>query len=224
MTAATCAVPYLTACQAVGTLVMEAVRRETRYFEQKSKQTTSNDSPELTYVQDVHLFNHRTTSKFVTVTAEHKLCDVMTMLQSSFGATDCAQPMLCALEKFKASNGKQGLYDLFIIYTDNETYYGNVHPSEALDQYNKITGLTAKMVVVATTPTNSSIEYGHRSCVDSTDPRNSTPRALNIVGFDLNAPTLIKNFASGQSGSVVGQSAHADEDPDCGFEMIDADE
>jgi len=238
MTSPACAVPYLTACQAVGTLVMEAVHRETRYFEQKTKyvdpmnstsvdptKATPDDFVVPTYVQDVHLFNHNTTSKFVTITAQHKLHEVTTMLQSSFGTTDCALPMICALEKFKTSNGKQGLYDLFIIYTDNETYYGNIHPSEALEKYNSVTGLMAKMIVVATTPSSSSIGYGgyRHCCVDPTDPRNRTPFALNIVGFDLNAPTLIKNFASGQLGSVVNQS-NIDEDPDCGFEVVDVGE
>ncbi|MEO1646142.1 MAG: TROVE domain-containing protein, partial [Chloroflexota bacterium] len=41
-----------------------------------------------------------------------------------FGATDCAQPMLYALDK-----GLQ--IDTFIVYTDNETWYGQVHPAQA---------------------------------------------------------------------------------------------
>jgi 60 kDa SS-A/Ro ribonucleoprotein len=233
MTCATCAVPYLTACQAVSTLVMEAVRRETRYFEAKKKHVDPSDQQMVTsYVQDVMLFNRAGT--FVTVTAEHKLNDVMKLVQDcNFDRTDCAQPMIRALDKFKTSGGKSGLYDLFIIYTDNETYYGNVHPSEALDMYNKTTGLNARMVVVATTPTSSSIGYrGHKSILDA-DPRNSvTPLALNIVGFDLNAPTLIKNFVCGHlSTTTISDpisSTTSDsldtEDPDCGFEMIDADE
>lgn len=37
----------------------------------------------------------------------------------TMGATDCAQPMLWALEKKKP-------FDAFIVYTDNETWFGDV--------------------------------------------------------------------------------------------------
>ncbi len=45
--------------------------------------------------------------------------------QMDFDTTDCAQPMLYALEKRKE-------FDVFIVYTDSETYSGDVHPFEAL--------------------------------------------------------------------------------------------
>jgi 60 kDa SS-A/Ro ribonucleoprotein len=61
---------------------------------------------------------------------------------------------------FSKKNKNTGLYDAFIIYTDNETWYGNIHPSEALDNYRSATGIDAKMIVVATTPTSNSIGYG----------------------------------------------------------------
>jgi 60 kDa SS-A/Ro ribonucleoprotein len=40
----------------------------------------------------------------------------------SFGATDCALPMLRALKKRIA-------IDCFVVYTDSETWFGSVHPS-----------------------------------------------------------------------------------------------
>src|SRR5690606_33992558 len=46
------------------------------------------------------------------------------------GGTDCAAPMLYALDK--------GLeYDAFVIYTDNETWAGQIHPHQALKLYRE---------------------------------------------------------------------------------------
>lgn len=207
MTTATCAVPHITACQAVSTLVMEAIRREHKLSEEKG----------TPYVQDVMLFNYDGT--FVDIKPNHKLSDVMKLVQRhNFGTTDCAQPMIKALQKFRASGGKSGLYDLFIVYTDNETFYGNKHPSEALDEYREATGINARMVVIATTPTNNSIGYGGKTILDTSDKRNNTQLALNIVGFDLNAPELIRNFAC---NGGVGMSADSGSVQDDDFELVE---
>ena len=47
------------------------------------------------------------------------------------GGTDCALPMIYAKEK------KLDV-DVFIVYTDSETWFGKIHPSEALKQYRKV--------------------------------------------------------------------------------------
>jgi 60 kDa SS-A/Ro ribonucleoprotein len=217
MTLAVCAIPYLSACQAVSTLVMEAVRREYKYhIDHKTE-----------YVQDIMLFNH--TSSFVDIDHTHKLNEVMKIVQDrNFGSTDCAQPMIKALEKFNSSEGKYGLYDLFIVYTDNETYYNpKIHPSEALDNYIKATGIDAKMVVIGTTPTPNSIGYGENSVLSTTNPKNNTPLALNIVGFDLNAPILIRNFTVGGIAAEHDEFVTVEvEDVDASdeFVIIDSDE
>ena len=119
---------------------------------------------------------------------------------SDFGTTDCSLPIEIAIEKFKSSNGKNSLYDVFMIYTDNETYAGKRHPSDALREYRKLTGIPAKMVVIACTPTSSSI-------ADPTDGG-----MLDVIGFDTNAPEIIMNFIRGNSlnkgleaGSVNGE-------------------
>lgn len=199
MSSSSCSVPIITACQAVGTLVMEAVKREHRYHQSVlAKGENSN------YVQDVVLFKH--TLEPVTVSHTDRLDKIMRTIQdNNFGSTDCALPMVKALETYRKSHGTQGLYDAFIVYTDNETYYGTVHPSEALDNYRKVTGIDAKMVVVATTPTRNSIGFFQRGGQPKKD--NST-EALNIAGFDLNAPTLIKNFI--ESGIGGGQTEAED--------------
>ena len=58
-----------------------------------------------------------------------------------FGGTDCALPMLYALER--------GIpVDAFVVLTDSETWAGAIHPAQALRQYRERTGIAAKLVVV----------------------------------------------------------------------------
>lgn len=47
------------------------------------------------------------------------------------GGTDCALPMIHAKQKRLE-------VDVFIVYTDSETWYGKVHPTQALKQYRKV--------------------------------------------------------------------------------------
>ena len=95
-----------------------------------------------------------------------------------FGGTDCAQPMLHAL----ANNLK---VDTFVVYTDNETWAGNIHPHQALQQYRQRTGIDAKLIVVGMTATKFTIA----------DPAD--PGMLDVAGFDAAVPTLITDFARG---------------------------
>ncbi|XP_046844078.1 60 kDa SS-A/Ro ribonucleoprotein-like [Xenia sp. Carnegie-2017] len=103
-----------------------------------------------------------------------KICNEIPM-----GSTDCAQPMLYALY----NNLK---IDVFIVYTDSETYYGKVHPREALKQYRHHSGIDdAKLIVVAMTSNGFTIA----------DPDD--PGMLDIVGFDSAAPQVMKEFILG---------------------------
>jgi len=95
-----------------------------------------------------------------------------------FGPTDCALPMVYAME--------QGLeVDVFVIYTDNDTWVGSVHPHEALQQYRKQTGIDAKLIVLSTVATRFSIA----------DPNDAG--MLDIPGWDSAAPQVISEFARG---------------------------
>jgi 60 kDa SS-A/Ro ribonucleoprotein len=94
-----------------------------------------------------------------------------------FGGTDCALPMLYALEKGIA-------VDAFFVYTDNETWAGAVHPVQALQQYRQKTGIPAKLVVVGLTSTGFSIA----------DPNDGG--MLDVVGFDAGAPAVMADFVS----------------------------
>ena len=93
----------------------------------------------------------------------------------SFGQTDCAQPMLWALKH-------QVKADAFVIYTDSETWHGNIHPVQALQQYRRAMGIAAKLIVVAMTANNFSIA----------DPNDAG--MLDVVGFDLATPQVMSDF------------------------------
>lgn len=94
-----------------------------------------------------------------------------------FDSTDCARPILWAMEN-------NVLADVFIIYTDNDTNCGRVHPFKALKDYRKKTGIPAKLIVVGMTATGFSIA----------DP--SDAGMMDMVGFDADAPTIISDFVT----------------------------
>ena len=95
-----------------------------------------------------------------------------------FGGTDCALPMLYAQAK--------GLeIDSFVIFTDSETWAGDVHPAQALGDYRRASGIDARLVVVGMISNSFSI-------ADPTDPG-----MLDVVGFDTATPQLISDFARG---------------------------
>ncbi|MFC3831918.1 MULTISPECIES: RNA-binding protein Rsr [Deinococcus] len=97
---------------------------------------------------------------------------------ASFGATDTARPMLWAAE--------QGVkVDTFVVYTDNETWAGNVHPTVALDRYRQKTGIAARLIVVGLTATKFTIADPNRADM------------LDVVGFDTAAPAVMTDFARG---------------------------
>lgn len=95
-----------------------------------------------------------------------------------FGGTDCALPMLWA-----AQNGVE--IDTFQVYTDNETWAGDIHPHQALEAYRQKTGIPARLAVVAMTPTNFTIA----------DPED--PGSLDVSGMDSAVPGLLADFSRG---------------------------
>lgn len=94
-----------------------------------------------------------------------------------FGGTDCAQPMLWAMK-----NNIQA--DVFVIYTDNETWAGNIHPILALRDYQQKMGIAAKLIVVGMTSDGFSIA----------DP--NSPLMMDVVGFDTSVPQVMSEFVS----------------------------
>jgi 60 kDa SS-A/Ro ribonucleoprotein len=92
------------------------------------------------------------------------------------GGTDCALPMLWAQHN-------RVDVDTFCVYTDNETWAGNVHPAQALRAYRDARGIPAKLVVVGMTSNGFSIA----------DPDDAG--MLDVVGFDPATPPVIADFA-----------------------------
>lgn len=113
----------------------------------------------------------------LSISPRQRLDDVVRRISGiTFGGTDCALPMVMA-EK------NRWPVDVFVIYTDNETWAGNIHPSQALRRYRERMGIAAKLVVVAMASNGFSIA----------DPED--PGMLDVVGFDAAAPQLIADFA-----------------------------
>ncbi len=110
---------------------------------------------------------------------DQRLTDVLrTISNLSFGGTDCALPMLYALEK--------GIkVDTFVVLTDSETWAGNIKPYEALQKYRNATGIPAKLVVVGMVANDFTIA----------DPRDSG--MLDVAGFDAATPQIISDFSAG---------------------------
>lgn len=95
------------------------------------------------------------------------------------GGTDCSLPMRWAHE--------QGIdADVFVIYTDMETWAGPVHPVQALRDYRRSRVRDARLVVVGMAATPFTLA----------DPADSG--TLDVVGFDTRTPDLISAFARGE--------------------------
>jgi 60 kDa SS-A/Ro ribonucleoprotein len=91
--------------------------------------------------------------------------------------------MLWALEH-------QAEVDVFVVYTDSETWYGDIHPAQALQEYRHKMGIPAKLVV--------GMVSNMYSIADPNDPG-----MLDVVGFDTATPTLIGDFARGSPGTMA---------------------
>jgi 60 kDa SS-A/Ro ribonucleoprotein len=103
---------------------------------------------------------------------------VDTVSDLPFGGTDCALPMLYA-------QALEREIDTFVIYTDSETWAGEVHPVQALREYRRASGIDARLVVVGMVSNGFSIA----------DPADAG--MLDVVGFDMSTPQLISDFARG---------------------------
>ncbi len=112
----------------------------------------------------------------ITISPRQRMDDVIKSTANiPFGRTDCALPMLWALK-----NNVQA--DAFVIYTDSETWFGTIHPVQALAKYREQTGIPAKLVVVGMVANNFSIAHPNDAGM------------LDVVGFDSAAPQLLSDF------------------------------
>ncbi|HEX6036526.1 TROVE domain-containing protein [Longimicrobium sp.] len=113
----------------------------------------------------------------LALSPRQRLDDVVRTIEAlPMGGTDCALPMLEAARH-------RWPVDVFVVYTDNETWAGAVHPAQALRRYRERMGIAAKLVVVAMASNGFTIA----------DPEDAG--MLDVVGFDAAAPRLIADFA-----------------------------
>jgi 60 kDa SS-A/Ro ribonucleoprotein len=113
----------------------------------------------------------------LSISPRQRLDDVVRAVDKlPFGGTNCTLPMLWA-QKHRVD------VDTFVIYTDSETWAGNVHPAQALRAYREARGIPAKLVVVGMTSNGFSIA----------DPNDAG--MLDVVGFDTSTPPVIADFA-----------------------------
>ena len=104
--------------------------------------------------------------------------DALKLVEMPFSSTDCALPMVRALENREP-------VDAFVIYTDSETYMGKIHPQVALEEYRRGMGINAKLIVVGMTS----------NCLTIADPNDLN--TLNLAGFDTATPRIINDFITG---------------------------
>lgn len=127
--------------------------------------------------KQAHIFGFTDTFKDLKINARDSLESATRKAQhNNFGGTDCALPMIYALQHDIP-------VDVFIAMTDNETWTGRIHPSVALLDYRKKMKINSKLVVVGMTSTGFSIA----------DPND--PGMMDVCGFDTSVPALIADFA-----------------------------
>lgn len=116
----------------------------------------------------------------LNISAKMRLDTVVeTMRKIPMGGTDCAQPMLYALEN-------RIPIDAFVVYTDSETWAGKGHPAQVLREYREKMGIMARLIVVALVGNRFSIA----------DPNDKG--MLDLIGFDAAAPSVMADFIRGE--------------------------
>lgn len=154
---------YLTCAQAAGAFAMAVAKTELNYY------CAGFGSAERTNWG-------ATVMRQIDITPSTTLDSLAKKMKAiTFGDTDCSLPMIDALER-------KIPVDVFVVFTDNETWAGKMHPFQALKDYRKKMNRDAKLIVMGMTSTGFSIA----------DP--SDPGMLDLVGLDSSAPQLISNF------------------------------
>lgn len=116
----------------------------------------------------------------VPITSRMRLSDAIdAMSRIPMGGTDCALPMLWAQEQ-------EIDVDFFSVFTDSETWFGTVHPHEALRNYRRARSVPARLAVVGMVSNGFTIA----------DPADAG--MLDVVGFDTATPALLSAFAQGE--------------------------
>jgi 60 kDa SS-A/Ro ribonucleoprotein len=115
----------------------------------------------------------------VPLSPRQRLDDVLTQMDKiPMGGTDCSLPMRWALER-------KPPVDVFVVYTDSETWHGKIHPAQALRRYREQMGIPARLIVVGMVANEFSIA----------DPEDAG--MLDVIGFDTATPAVMADFVRG---------------------------
>ena len=110
------------------------------------------------------------------VSPRQRLDDIVRYMSGiPMGGTNCSLPVKMALEKKIA-------VDAFVLYTDNETWHGEGHVVQLLQEYRQKMGVAAKLITVNMVANTCTV-------ADPTDGG-----MLDCVGFDTSVPNVISSF------------------------------
>lgn len=102
------------------------------------------------------------------------------------GGTDCALPILYAME-----HGPPEGVDVFVTYTDSESWAGEIHAAQALNLYRRKVGVPAKAICVGMVANDYTV----------LDPNDAG--SLNVAGFDTATPQVMASFAAGAAAQAA---------------------
>ena len=114
------------------------------------------------------------------ITEKSSLPEVMRVITDRpHGSTDCSLPMLEAYRR-----GWRNI-EGFAIYTDGDTWKGNVHPKQALEEYRERTGMDARLITLSMVATKTSIADG------------TVPYMMDFVGMSTDTPRQVSLYLAG---------------------------
>jgi 60 kDa SS-A/Ro ribonucleoprotein len=112
----------------------------------------------------------------LSISPRERLDDIINRVAAlPFGGTDVALPILWALQE-------KHPFDVFVNFTDNESWAGDIHVHQALRMYREQVNPKAKLVCVAFAANNYSVA----------DPKDAGQ--MDCVGFDAALPNVIRDF------------------------------
>jgi 60 kDa SS-A/Ro ribonucleoprotein len=123
---------------------------------------------------DVHVIDVDTAVHASKVTPRTNLREIASW-EPSGGGTDLSLPFTWAATERMTVDG-------IVVLTDNETWAGRSHPSQALDGYRRRVNGDARVVVAAMTAAGYSIA----------DPKDAG--VLNVIGLDASFPLIVNGF------------------------------
>lgn len=137
---------------------------------------TEGGQDAITFGNGTQYGHHKNYISRLPISSTDTIVDVVKKTSDlPFSGTDCSLPFMYCEEK-------EIDVDAIVIYTDNETWSGTVHPWQALDRLQSKLGHEVKCVVVGMTATRFSIA------------RPDYANMLDIAGFSPDVPALISDF------------------------------